>query len=65
MNVTIDGVVCRAMVSCHHDGLFSFYDGKDWVRKAKTVPLAVLVDLPEGERLRVRSRMAEEGQVPS
>lgn len=66
MNFTIsDGVTYRTLISCHRNGTFSYHDGNEWVRNAKTVPRVVLDDLPEDERLRVRGRMAEEGQVPS
>ena len=65
--VTIDGVRALALISCHKSGLFSYHDGKQWIRNARTVPRAVLDDpqLPEEERLRVMSRMAMEGVVPS
>ena len=65
--ITIDGICTKALISCHQDRPFSYHNGVDWVRKARTVPRRVLDDptLPEEERLRVRSRMAELGVSPS
>ncbi len=65
MIITIDGVRTTTYVSCHWDDSFSYHNGKDWVRKAKTVPRAVLEDLPEGERVRVQRKLAELGRSPS
>jgi hypothetical protein len=63
----IDGVRHLALISCHFDDTFSYFDGEKWIRKARTVPRDILNDpqLPECERLRVRSRLAEAGVSPS
>ena len=67
MNVMIDGRPHLALISCHHDGTFSYFHEGEWHRKQRSVPREVLADpdLPEGERLRVLGRMAEEGVGPS
>lgn len=63
----IDGKPHVAMISCHFDSTFSFYDGEKWIRKARTVPRRVLDDreLPASERARALARMAENGVSPS
>jgi hypothetical protein len=65
MITNIDGRQAVTLVSCHFDETFSYFNGTDWVRKAKTVPLAVINDLPENEAYRVRRKMAEWGGGPS
>lgn len=64
--VNVDGKRCLALISCHHNGTFSYFHGGRWCT-GRTVPREVLDDpqLPEHERYRVMSRMAENGAVPS
>ena len=55
MTVLIDGKPHRTLVSCHHDGSFTFYDGKKWVERAAKAPWWIIVTLPEDEQRRVKA----------
>ena len=64
--LTVDGKRCLTLISCHRNDTFSYFANGRWVT-SRTVPRSVLDDpeLPESERYRVLSRMAENGVVPS
>jgi hypothetical protein len=64
--VTSNGKRCLALISCHRNGSFSFFQYDRWVT-ARTVPYSVLYDaeLPEEERRRVLWKMEELGVMPS
>lgn len=65
--VLIDGIVAKALVTCHRNGTYTYHNGTEWVHRAHTVPRAVLEHstMPEDERHRVLSHMDEHGVEPS
>lgn len=63
--VTIDGQRVNALISCHRDHSFTFHHNGQWHERQRTVPRAVLNELPADERSRVMRRLAEAGEFPS
>ena len=64
--VTHNGKRCLALISCHLNGEFSYYENDRWVT-ARTVPSGILwaSDMPDEERYRVIRKMDELGVDPS
>jgi len=60
-----NGKRCLALISCHANGKFSYFQDDRWVT-ASTVPYAVLYapEMPEEERRRVLAKMDWLGVKP-